>query len=286
MSTVDNLISEVKLQGGFPDDNYFSDAEMLTILNNALKTVVTPFMMKIKEDYFLKSVTHSITSGSSYRFPARNIGGKLRDVKVINGDNYVNLNRLFEEDRQSNPSGYYIFRNSITLSDDIESGTLELVYFLKPSRLILEASAAKILSIDSSTQVTVTALPSTITTSTPVDLIQHDLPRDVLAIDQTITNISGTTLTFASLPTGLQVDDYVCLADESPVLLMPVEMEPLLVKAALVQCLNSKKDSAAKYAKEELEDIKRDLLEMMDPRVESNDIVFNGQGLLSYIRQR
>lgn len=52
MSTVDNLISEVKLQGGFPDDNYFSDAEMLTILNNALKTVVTPFMMKIKEDYF------------------------------------------------------------------------------------------------------------------------------------------------------------------------------------------------------------------------------------------
>lgn len=119
-----------------------------------------------------------------------------------------------------------------------------------------------------------------------MDLIQHDLPRDVLAIDQTITNISGTTLTFASLPTGLQVDDYVCLADESPVLLMPVEMEPLLVKAALVQCLNSKKDSAAKYAKEELEDIKRDLLEMMDPRVESNDIVFNGQGLLSYIRQR
>ena len=47
-----------------------------------------------------------------------------------------------------------------------------------------------------------------------------------------------------------------------------------------------KDSSAAKEAKQELEEMKMELLNMLDTKVESNDIKFSGQGLLSYIRSR
>lgn len=286
MGTVDSLITEVKLKGGFPTDNYFTDAEMLVLMNSALKTVITPLILKIKEEFLLQTVTHTITSGSTYRMPKRAVGGKLRDVKYLNNGEYSNLNRLFEEDRALSPSGYYISRNSIELSDDFTSGTLSLNYFLNPSTLILEASAAKVLSIDSATQVTVTALPSTITTSTQVDFVQGVGPYDLLAINQTISSISGTTLTFSDLPDDLAVNDYISLAGYSPVATIPEQLHPLLVQATLYNSLISKKDSSSKEVKMELEEMKKELMEMLDTRVESNDIKLNGQGLLSYIRGR
>lgn len=284
---VDSLINEVKVKGGFPDDNYFTDAEMLLLMNDALRTVVTPLLMRIKEELFVQQKEYTISAGGSYRIPKRCIGNKLRDVKLKDGDDYTNLNRLFEEDRQDKPTGYYIEKNTITLSDDIDSGTLVISYFLAPSQLILEASAAEISSIDSATQVTVAALPSAILTTTPVDFAQSEGPYDLLEIDQTITNISGTSLTFASLPDDLAVGDWVCLSGQSPVLNAPREVQPLLVQATLYKCLMSKKDSsAAKEAKQELEEMKMELLNMLDTKVESNDIKFSGQGLLSYIRSR
>lgn len=284
---VDSLITEIKLKGGFPDDNYFSDAEMLMLMNDSLKTVITPLLMKIKEEFFVHQKEYAITPNGSYRIPARCIGNKLRDVKVKNGNDYINLNRLFEEDRQDKPSGYYIEKNSITLSDDIDGDTLVVSFFLSPSQLVKEISAAQISSIDSATQVTVTALPGAILTTTPVDFVQASGPYDIMAIDQTITNISGTTLTFSSLPDGLAVGDWVCLAGQAPVLTTPQELQPLLVQATLYKALMSKKDSsAAKEAKQELEEMKMELMNMLDTRVESNDIKFSGQGLLSYIRFR
>ena len=286
MSTVDTLITEVKLKGGFPDDNYFTDAEMLLLMNSALKTVITPLIMKMKEEYFTQQTTYSITAGGTYKIPPRCIGNKLRDVKLLVDDAYTDLNRLFEEDRQADESGYYISRNSITLSDDIETGTLAVTYFLSPSQLILEASAAQVLTIDSATQITVAALPSSILTTTPVDFVEANGPYDILALDQTIATISGTTLTFSSLPSGLAVGDYVTLSGQAPVAVIPEELHPLLVQATLVNCLSSKKDAGLKDAKDMMEEMKRDLLDMIDTRVESNDVSFRGQGLLSYIRRR
>lgn len=286
MATSDTLISDIKILAGFSDDNYWTDAEMLTILNREMKVTITPLVLKLQEEFFLQTKDYNITDGGSYRLPKRSIGNKLRDVKIIDGDDYTDLLRLYEEDRSSGRSGYYINRNSLSLSDDITTGTLRISYFLAPSSLVLEASVAEVLTIDSTTQVTVSALPSTITTSTSVDFIQGVGPYDQLALEQTISNISGTTLTFASLPDDLAVGDYICLSGQSPVAVIPEELHPVLVQAALVTCLSSKKDSASKQEAEKLEAMKKTLLEMLDPRVESNDNKIRPQGLLSRVRAR
>lgn len=286
MATSDTIISDIKLLGGFSDDNYWTDSELLTILNREMKLTIVPLLMKLKEEFFIQPKDYTITDGGSYRLPKRNIGNKLRDVQIYNDGSYTPLNRLFEEDRNKGLTGYYISRNSISLSDDITSGTLRVKYFLAPSELILESSAAQILTIDSATEVTVSALPSTIQTSTPVDFIQSERPNDQLAIDQTITNINSTTLTFSSLPDDLTVGDYICLAGESPVPVIPEDLVPVLVQAALASALSSKKDSSAKYEKEVLEEMKKTMIDMLDPRVESNDVKIRGQGLLSRVRRR
>jgi hypothetical protein len=283
---VDTIINNIKLKAGFPDDNYYSDAELLTLLNDEQKVTILPLIMKLHEDFLLQNETYTVTAGSTYRLPARAVGNKVRDVKLLVSSDYEDIERRFEEDRSQNLKGYYITRNSIELSDHYTSGTLVVTYFMSLSDLILEASAAEVQSIDSATQVTVTALPSSITTSTPVDFMQANSPNDVLAIDQTITNIASTQLTFASLPDDLAVGDYICLAKQTPIPAIPEELVPVLTQAALVTALAGKKDRASEFEKKRLDEMVESMVEMLDTRSESNDVHIRPQGFLTYLRGR
>ena len=283
----DDILTNIKLKAGFPDDNYFTDAELLLILNDELKTTILPLVLRLHEDFLLQNETYTISSGTTYRLPSRAVGNKVRDVKILSSGDYTDLNRLFEEDRSSNPTGYYITRNSIELSDDITSGTLVVTYYLALSDLILEVSAAQVSTINSATSVTVAALPSSITVNTPVDIVQANSPNDFLAINQTITNIASTTLTFASLPDDLAVGDYICLAKQSPVASIPEELMPVLTQAALVTCLLSKKDkSAAEIEQKRLDTMVESMVNMLDGRSDSNDVKLKGQGFISLLKGR
>ena len=284
--TSNELITSILLRSGFPTDNYFSNAEMLTILNDEMKLVINPLILKLQEEFLLQTKDYTISSSAVYRLPKRALGGKLRDLKLYDNGIYAYLNRLFEEDRYKNLSGYYINRNCLELSSDITSGTLRATYFLAPSQLVLTSAAACIATIDSATQVTVTALPSTFATTTPVDFVQADGQCDLLDIDKSIVSIAGTTLTFAALPTDLAVGDYICLAGQSPVPVIPLDLHPVLAQAALCTCLYSKKDKAADAESAKLKNSIQVISEMLQPRVESGDIFVSGQGLLSAIKGR
>jgi hypothetical protein len=242
--------------------------------------------MKLREDFLVQSVDYTISAGTTYRLPNRLVGNKLRDLKLYNNSNYSDLNRLFEEDRQYKRTGYYLTGNKIELSEDITTGTLRLNYYLTPNSLVLTTSCAIISSIDSTTQVTVTALPSSIAVNSVVDFVQDAAPNDLLAFNQTVTGVAGTSLTFASLPTGLAVGDYVCIAGQSCVPLVPEELVSVLMQATLVSCLSSKKDKAVEFESKKLADMIAAMLDLLTPRSESNDVKMRGQGLLSYITRR
>jgi hypothetical protein len=286
--TSDEILSNIKLRGAFPDDSYFTSAQMLTILNDEMDLTITPLMQSLHEDYYLQNKDYTITASGSYRLPSRCIGSNIRAVKLYDSasDSYTKLERLYEEDRSSGRSGYYLFRNSITLSSDYSSGTLRVTFFQAPNRLVLTASVATITSIDSATQVTVSALPSTIATNTVIDFVQADNPHDLLNYDVTVSSASGTTLTFASLPTGLAVGDYICVANESPVPVAPDIVHPVLSQAVLCILLSSKKDKALEAESVKLDRMKQTMTNLLAPRIESTDSHIRGQGLLSRMRWR
>lgn len=280
------LISALKICGSFPTSNdLFSTSDFLVLLNMQLKSEITPMMLKLNEEFFLQTKDFTISQGSSYRIPTRAIGAKIRDLSMVDAaGNVTPINRLFEEDRPTGASGYYMLRNSVELSNDFTGNTLRMKVFGRPSTLVETSSCGQITSIDTVlNQVVVSSAPSTFVTNAVVDLVQNNNPYDLLAMDYSLTGVSGTTLSFSSLPSGLAVGDWVCVATQAPVPMVPDEVHPLLIQSALCRTLSSKKDKIYEQELATLERMKEDIVNMLDPRVENNSIKFRSGALSNYI---
>jgi hypothetical protein len=281
------IISALKIKGSFPtSDDLFSDSDFLVLLNMTMKVAINPLVLKLNEEYFVQTKEYTIAVGSSYRLPKRII--TIRDIKLVDSSgNETDLNRCFEEDRAFHRSGYYIVRNSIELSSDITSGTLRVKYFARPSELVLSTSAGQIESIDTGmNQVVVGSAPATFVNGALIDLVQNESPYDLMSLDLALSNVSGTTLTLPSLPDGLAVGDWVTVANQSPVPLIPEELHPVLVQSALVDCLSSKKDKALEVEAAKLEQMKMDVVNMLDPRVNNASVKFRTGRLHAHFGRR
>lgn len=279
------LISALKICGSFPTSNdLFSTSDFLVLLNMQLKSDITPLMLKLNEEFFLQTKDFTISQGSSYRIPTRAIGAKLRDLTMVdNAGNVTPIIRLFEEDRPSNKSGYYMLRNSVELSSDFNTNTLRMKVFGRPNTLVATTACGQISSINTGNNtVVVSSAPSTFAANTVVDLIQNTNPFDLLAMDSVLSAVAGTTLTFSSLPSGLAVGDWVCLATESPVPMVPDEIHPLLIQSCLCRTLSSKKDKIYEQEKATLDEMREVALNMLDPRVENASVKFRSGSLLSH----
>lgn len=283
------LINALKIKGSFPtSDDLFSNDDFLVLFNMQMKVEILPIMLKLNEEYFLQYKDFTISQGAKYRIPSRAIGTNIRDLKKVDlSGNYTDINRLFEEDRSSGKSGFYMNRNSVELTNDFISDTLRMTYFARPNKLVLTTSCAQITSIDTVLNtVVVSSAPATMSTGVLVDFIQNNNPFDLLSFDQSLVSVSGTTLEVAALPSGLEVGDWVCIANESPVPLVPEELHPVLVQSALVTTLSSKKDKALEYENKKLTEQIEAVLTMLDPRVQNNSTKMRSGKMLDYFASR
>jgi hypothetical protein len=99
-------------------------------------------------------------------------------------------------------------------------------------------------------------------------------------------NTTAKTITFTTdLPDGLMVGDYVCLAGETVVPQVPVDVIPLLEQSVVCKVLESIGDvDGLKMANARLEKLEARLLTIIDNRIESpGKKVVN---LNSFIRKR
>ncbi len=280
------LINTLRIKGSFPtSDDLFSNDALLSLLNHQMKIDIVPLLIKLNEEFFLQFKDFTIVQGQKYRVPKRSIGAKLRDLKILDGaGNVSDIVRLFEEDRGTGKAGYYFNRNSVELTNDFASGTLRMSYFARPSTLVLPTACAQITAINTGlNQVTASSVPSTFAPSVIIDFVQNNNPYDLLSMDVSISSVSGTTLTFSSLPDGLEVGDWICLACEAPVAMIPEELNPVLIQSGLVSALSSKKDKALEVEMQVLMQNKQDAINMLEPRVENNSSKIRSGRLLSHI---
>lgn len=283
------LINALKIKGSFPtSDDLFSNDDFLVLFNMQMQVEILPIMLKLNEEYFLQFKDFTISQGAKYRIPSRAIGTNIRDLKKVDSSsNYTDINRLFEEDRSSGKSGFYMNRNSVELTQDFNTDTLRMSYFARPNKLVLTTSCAQVTSIDTVLNtVVVSSAPATMSTGVLVDFIQNNNPFDLLSFDQSLVSVSGTTLEVAALPSGLEVGDWVCIANDSPVPLVPEELHPVLVQSALVTTLSSKKDKALDYESKKLMDQIEAVLTMLDPRVQNNSTKMRSGKMLDYFASR
>jgi len=249
--TSDDLVASIKVRARVPtSQSTFTEARIRKLCDEEIQIGLLPKILAARENYFLRSYTTNVVSGTSeYRIPNRAIGVKLKAVMYEDSSGAIGpLSQIAYEDRgyyvNSNPTApvYYIQNNSVILTPTpttTSQYTLHLPYFCRPSTLVAVSACGLITAINMTTKVvTVSATPSTITSSTLVDLVKADGGFESAAIDQTVT-VSGTSITFTSLPSSLAVGDYVTLAGESCIPQIPGELHTLLSLRVTVTILES-----------------------------------------------
>lgn len=299
-----DLITAIKRRSAVPTSQVtFSSTDFAQLADEEIRSKLAPLVLKTMEELWVRFVdTPVIANQSNYLIPTRAIASALRNVQLVDQNNPQNrreLERLSPEDLTSTytgdyrfvitKAGFYMEGNNVVLYPTPTStqNLLRLSYYCRPNSLVDVSACAQVQSIDTSlNQITVTSLPTTFSTATPLDFVKANPGFECSAIDQTPTNIAGMVLTFGStLPTDLSVGDYLCLAGQSCVVQIPVELQPLLVQYVVVRVLSSQGDAESLAAAiKELEKLEANALLLISPRVAGKaKRVVNGKSISRWV---
>lgn len=274
--TNDDLLEIIKFKGSVPESNdQFSDQKLLNLATEVMLDTLLPVILRLREEYYVFPMTQAITANTSkYRVSPRFVGAMLRDIQLVDGSQLKSLPQIPPEEVSStetgNPSSFYMQGPSFVIYPTPNANaSLQLTGFLKPSRLTEVANCGKIATINTGTnQVTVDTLPTSFTTGTVIDFVKGSPGNEILDIEYSITNASGVTITFSSLPTGLAVGDYVTPFGFSPVPNIPEEYFSILAEYTVQKVLKSMgQNEEATIAGESASNLLQNITGMMKPRV-------------------
>lgn len=257
-----------------------ADADLLALANEELWLRLAAAILSVREDY-LVTYTDTTISGVTYRVPSRSVGQTLREAELIDSaGNALHLTRLRPEQVSqysgsgSSPFAYYLRGTGYLVlvpSASTSYTTLRMWFPLRPSELTDAAADFKAITAINTTTNTVTLNSSTGLTSA-IDFVAGKPGFDVLGADLTATGSTATTLTFSSLPTGLAIGDYVCVAGKSPVPTIPLEFHSILeqrVAIAVCKAIGDIEHATSLIA--ELVDMQRDAgMTVLSPRTEGS----------------
>lgn len=250
--TTDELLTSLKRRGLIPSTTEtLAASDFIDIANEELQTYIVPAVVSTRQEYYVVNSDVTITSATNkYAIPYRAIGGKLRDIFLVQSDGSVIQLEHYEEERSpdgltgsGDPYAFRIEGNYVVLYPTPSSSrTLRFRYLQRPAKLAAtsNASMGKLTAVNASTyQLTFSVSygePSFSTAST-YDIISGTPNFTTLAADQIATGWSRAagppvvwTLTAATYPTGVAIGDWVSTPDLSPVVQCPVEFFPLLAQ--------------------------------------------------------
>lgn len=302
--TTDYLIESAKRRIVVPASQpLLTPADFLGIANNIMKSRLVPLIESVNQEFFVYDVFIPLENGKSeYAIPYRALGRALRDLKLVYTDpndssranNTRSLAQVALEDAQiyevnALTAGFYFKSDKIRLVPNVPANvqpyqSLQVFYRLPPNDLCYVSEAAQVASI-SEDEVTVTQVPSTFLTGVEIDFIQGESGNSILSMDKTITNISGTTLSFGLgvVPDDLVPGDWISLAGTSPVVnFCPNESQPYIescIAARLAQILGDFEGAA--QLKDDISEDKKNLLSILEPRIDGEPtIIINRSSLV------
>lgn len=266
-------------------DALFTDTRLLSMLSFEQMTTLVPQIMKAQEEYFVHIADVLLSSSTTgvYPIPDRAVGKKLRDVALLDAaGNETYITRMNPSDvKFLNPSvtaqtqwvnGFYLQNNSVRLFAGIPSQYVYLRYryYRRPSNLVAVGDAAQITVINTGTStVTVSSLPGTWIVTNTVDFISQHPSFDSLQDDAAITAINNSDVTFASLPTGLEVGDWLSLSCTTPIPQLPYEAHPVLGQLGACKALEAMGDANVEMAWARYKQMSSDFYTSITPRTDS-----------------
>lgn len=264
----------------------FTTDDILAICDMEMRTLVAPKISSTRENYWLTTHTQDINSSlNKYAIPSKSIGSSFVDVKVKSNTIYFSLGRievgeiLSDQFASRGTYSYYLEDNSIRLLPPNIPGQVVIWYYRIPSQLVPVSECAQITAINGDV-VTVDAVPSTFPNQ-ELDIVSEEPGFNVLVKDTEPTLINSLEITFASLPSSVEVGDYVCLAGQSCVVQSPLEWVEVLVQAATVKIYEIQGyGQKHKLAMETLNQMVERTMGIISPRAAENSKIIPGGGSL------
>jgi hypothetical protein len=290
-----NLLDDVKRRTFMPANQItYSDEDILHYADEELQIGIVPLLMSVREDYFVAYIDTTIDANTAgYDIPERAIGTKLKDVTVIETTALntppgsiveISIPRIQSDQGPTrmlnNYPGFYVRENQIILQNpNAFDGKFLRQYYFKRPKLVPVTQGSKITALGpqvftpvlAANQVVVDFVPPGFGSSNTVDLIQAKPGFRTVLMDLPIT-CSGLVITFTSLttlPTNLQIGDWICLAGETTIPQIPVELHPILAQRVAVKVLEGLGDvTNLQAAQVKLKEAEHSVLMMISNRVE------------------
>ncbi len=296
MKTSSDLLESVRTTITAPSNQILlTDDRLLSFANEEIDSKVIPMISSLNQDYFVDLETEALVANTSeYDIPYRAIGRTLRDLKISDSAGGIrDVVRITLEDAHLNrfdslPLSFYFKGDRIVIvpTPNAAGSTLQKYYLCKPSSLVKVSSAGKVTAVSGNT-LTLDNVPSTFTSAT-IDVIQGKQGNRIRAKDQTVTNVSGSQITVATVPTGTIIGDYVALSCETPVIQLPDEVFPylsLLTSRRALEAIGDYEGSGA--LDKELVVRKKNCEYLLAPRIEGEQTkILQRFGLLRGFRGR
>lgn len=245
--TTDGLVNELKVRGTIPtSQSLFLSADLVTLMNSQMHSKVIPAILKVHEDYFVTTTDTSLVANqAAYSIPSRAIAGRLRDICLVDANGTeieLPLGRT-EDNKGPRPLFQFYFQaHQIVLVPTptaVNGMSVRFKYERRPNNLCVTSLSGAITAINTGTNVvTLTRRPTAWDTTTLLDVTNQNPPFNPIADDQVITAVSGLTVTFSSLPSGLAVGQYVAESGLSPIPQMPYEAALVIAEfgGAVARC--------------------------------------------------
>jgi len=271
--TADILLADVRRGGSLPSASSTgtADADLLAHADAEIRDTLVPLMLGVREEFYQRVFdTTTVAGTAAYRVNKRAALSRINTVQWVNSDGSgYNLPR-FEPKRvaelgllsasSGQPVGYYLEGSRVVLYPaPAGTGTLRIRAFVRPSALALVADSQTTGLVITTVSVgasltTLTTAAHGISTTAVRDVVAGTPSFEHLAVDATATQTAATTVTipntsFSSTPA---VGDYLCVSDSTPMVQLPVELQPALVELTVARVLRAlgKGAEAADHAQE------------------------------------
>lgn len=257
--TSNRLVESIKRRASIPESqSTFTKDDFLEFANEELRLGLVPMIMALHEDYLLyENLVPLVSNVKEYSIPSRAVGNKLRDLQYMTDNgSYSEMTRVGIGSRfddavfttSSNLRQYYVKNNKVVLLGNVGSvsgnGSLAMVYYIKPSRMVREDRVGVIAGINPVTGViTLSDIPDNFNVSVKYDMYKANSPHSVLNIDLTAATLNTITnsITFNpdDIPSDLEVGDHIALSGESMIPQVPSDLHPMLAQMVACRVLES-----------------------------------------------
>jgi hypothetical protein len=303
--TAEELIESIRNLGMVPDSGTLGgdDADIIRHINEEMSLSLIPELIEKRQEYYVVTTRITLVSNTlKYRIPTRAIGDKLRFVRWVDtsGDKDVDpLEEITPEhfheyswSTTTEPEGYYIEGNYICLIGNTFSGYLEISWYFRPGQLVLSTDARKITVINSKTVTLSADVPTTWSTANKFDIHSAESGAEIKMWGETASAVGGsgltTKITFTNSIDGsvfgthpLEVGDWVCLEKEAAIPAIPVDLHPLLIRAAAMRMAEARGDAQmVKMENELFEKCKKQILPLVTNRSGKTQKIRGCRGIL------